>query len=222
VSMRAARRVPAARPPGADAYRRAFVRAVHEVLRLAVSRLVPARLSRLQEPEITGLLVEKMREVVKGRLCPRNAEHFSVHDDPPLKRGRRLGKRRPRVDIAIERAAPGPRPWFQFEAKRLKTPRHVAAFLGRDGLGCFVSGRYGADLRDVGMLGYVQARTVSEWAFEIGQRIESSRSLHRVPTGDPAWTARVIGSALPDTFHSMHVRARHGLVDVFHTLFRCY
>ena len=70
----------------------------------------------------------------------------------------KLGKSRPRVDIEFERVVRGKRPRLRFEAKRLNsaTGHTVAKYLGEEGLGCFLSGKYPMMHAEAGMLGYVQ------------------------------------------------------------------
>ena len=54
----------------------------------------------------------------------------------------REGKKRPQPDLIIEGNMQG-RPEYVFEAKRLKKNGFgVGKYLGSDGLGCFVSGKY--------------------------------------------------------------------------------
>lgn len=196
------------RPGNAAVYRHRFVRTVHDVLAAGYSLLRPADLAASAEPAITGLLVECMRRVLESRACPPGAEHFAIHDDPPQAFAGTEGNRRPRVDIVVERAEPGRRPRFHFEAKRLVSRDSTNDYVGGRGMGRFLSGRYASDEASAGMLGYVQVESPETWASRLGAAIGSS------------WTRHEIDARLRDTFRSHHLRAGQPF-ELFHVLLVC-
>jgi hypothetical protein len=104
--------------------------------------------------------------------------------DAPLRSERRnpprKAKRRPRIDIEILYVKRGPRPRFQFEAKRLGLENHVGDYLGKEGLGCFETGQYARDSDDAGMLGYVQKDTCDGWAGKIERSLHKDRVKHHL------------------------------------------
>ncbi|MCB1032820.1 MAG: hypothetical protein KDD47_03185 [Acidobacteria bacterium] len=175
-----------------------------------------------QEPVITGELVREMRGYLEsGPDAPDWATHYSIHDDPPLNAGGRQGKSRFRVDIEFERVGTGPRPRLQFEAKRLNssTNHTVAGYLGVDGLGCFLSGRYPLTHGEAGMLGYVQSETEESWAEQIGARLDAeAEAFGTVP---PSLAAKRIATGLDHTWISQHRRGLElDLMLVHHVLLR--
>jgi hypothetical protein len=209
--QRVRRRSLGGRPADAAVYRRKFVATVHRVLALASRRLAPAALAQKEETDITGVLVEEMRTVVQGRACPAGATNFSVHDDQPVSGTGVEGKRRPRIDIVVERTGPGPRPLFHFEAKRLHRSDSVAAYMGDEGMDCFLSGKYAQTEPDAGMLGYIQKDTPQIWTTRLATGFAArGMRLDRHAT-DPA---------LPHTYRSNHVRGGKPF-ELFHVLLVC-
>lgn len=209
--QRARRRSLGGRPADAAAYRRKFVATVHRVLACAFRHLVPATLAGKEETDITGVLVEQMRNVVQSRTCPAGAMNFSIHDDQPVSGSGVEGKRRPRIDIVVERTGRGPRPLFHFEAKRLHRSDSVAAYMGDEGMECFLSGKYAPTEPDAGMLGYVQQDTPQTWTTRLRKGLEA-RGMNLSPhPADPA---------LPYTYRSSHLRSGRPF-ELFHVLLVC-
>jgi hypothetical protein len=171
------------RPTGPERFRkeytRSFLEAVHAVLYAAVKRLQRRALTGFDEVAITGELVRELNAVVQSPRAPTRGFFLSIHDDPPVYAGVKTGKRRPRVDIQIEKVSPGPRIRFSFEAKRLRKGSRSSRskYIGKDGLGCFVSGRYAAHAPWGGMLGYVESGGMKAWIKSVGDAIARSRSL---------------------------------------------
>lgn len=208
------------RPGEAAIYRQQFVTMVHLVLARAYRQLVPSMLASKEETSITGLLVDAIRTTLDSRDCPDGAEHFAVHDDRPESAAGLEGKRRGRVDIFVERTGRGPRPSFSFEAKRLKSNKCVGKYLGKDGLGCFLSGKYAKHEPDAGMLGYVQANQPLEWAEQIAKKLDKERKKHGLPTTGGIWEAHLLVSEIPHSYRTRHMRNGQAF-DVFHVLLAC-
>jgi hypothetical protein len=184
---------------------------VHHVLATGFQRLVAATLAKKEETAITGLLVEQMRAFVASRDCPRGAQHFSVHDDRPEGTNGLEGKRRPRIDIVVERTGMGTRPKFHFEAKRLDRSDSVAEYVGEDGMGCFLSGKYAKGEPDAGMLGYVQQGTPETWAQRLREKLA---------TESVAWAQHSLHVSLPHSYRSSHTRDGQPF-GLFHVLLVC-
>ena len=202
----------------AEAYRLSFVKNVHSLVASGFARLDAPKLVSSEEPDITGLLVDAIRAYVQSPRAPAWAVHFAIHDDPPLSTGVKLGKRRPRVDIEFERTQAGKRPRFQFEAKRLYIHSGVAEYTGKDGLGCFISGRYAAGHPDAGMLGYVQSESVSAWTVKVQKGLDNDRRKFRIKVNGPIWTQSKFGSH--SVYCSVH-RRRSGPISVYHSFLKC-
>lgn len=208
------------RPGEAAIYRRHFVTVVHRVLAGAYLLLDPATLATKEETAITGLLVDAMRSLLDSREYPDGAHFFDVHDDRPVSAPGVEGKKRGRIDFVVVDTNPRPRPTYSFEAKRLNDSGSVAKYLGRDGLGCLLSGKYAKDEPDAGMLGYVQADQPSEWAERIAKKLDKERKKHGLsPTGH-IWDAHVLVSQLPHSYRSRHTRNGKAF-EVSHVLLLC-
>ena len=151
-------------PPARTAYRLSFVRAVHRLLAAGYARLTkPAALASKEETEITGLLVDGMRDAIEGPQRLAWASRYAVHDDRPISQTDRQGRSRARIDIEVERTMPGPHPRFQFEAKRLHRGDSVSEYVGDNGLGAFLDGTYASSCAAAGMLAYVQISDSKSW-----------------------------------------------------------
>lgn len=208
------------RPPNARAYASSFVARAHELMVLGFDRLKAASLTTKAEDAITGLLVGAMSAVIddaSGALSW--ASRFSVHDDPPVTNLDPTveGRKRNRIDIEIEHAVKGPHPRFRVEAKRLYDGSGASTYVGEDGLGALVSGHYGTEFEEMGMLAYVQTHTRAHWIAKVAGALEERRAEHRIPDG-PAWREQRLGRW--DGFVSAHPRGDVPL-DVYHSFFVC-
>lgn len=177
--------------------------------------------SDAEEPAITGELVARMRDFLEsGGDGPAWRAYYSIHDDPPLNVVGKLGKSRPRVDIEFERVARGKHPRLRFEAKRLdsSTGHRVGVYLGDEGLGCFLSGKYPTTHAEAGMLGYVQSEDEPTWAERISSALERDGGMYGVVT--PAFRRRRSPGGPPHTYISRHDTQAAPHVTIFHVLLR--
>ncbi len=210
------------RPRNIGPYRRSFLLHVHELVRSGYARLDHPSLKSKEEPAITGLLVGAIRAVIESPSAPRWAQRYSIHDDPPLGDSGVEGKKRPRVDIEVERTQAGPHPRFQFEAKRLHDSDSVAEYVGSTGLGCFLSGRYSRAFSDAGMLGYVQNSAIEEWTSKIHTRLDSDRKQHGLPKGGSCWSKENVAAGREARYRTEHTRHSGKRLTVHHTFLRCH
>ena len=200
-------------------YRRSFVERVHQLIAAGYSQLDRVTLNNQEEPAITGFLVREIRCYIESPTAPSWATHFTVHDDPPIESPGAAGKSRPRVDIEMERVQAGPRPRFQFEAKRLHTGASVSEYVGENGLQSFLSGRYAATHRDAGMLGYVQTRSVQDWLVRIQRKMDTTRSKLFLDAQGVVWQSRT-DPLLAHSYSSLHQRP--GMpIRIHHTFLEC-
>lgn len=202
-----------------DAYRRSFVRHVHELIRAGYSSLDSERLQGADETDITGRLVAGVNQFLNKRGGPSWRIHFCVKDDPPV--GAIGGRKRARVDIEFERTSPLPRPHFRFEAKRLHTRQCVSRYLGRNGLKCFTSKRYAADDDEAGMLAYVQTPADTHWRTQLQNALTKSPTKYRMRPAPNPWPVEPVNSG-GLSFSSIHTRRRGRDLKVVHTLLRFY
>ena len=119
-----------------------------------------------------------MQDALEDLEAPVWTKNFWAVEETRVNDGEREGKYRRRIDIEIIEHRRGPRPRFRFEAKRLRDSDSRREYLGHDGLGCFLDGRYAASDPDAGMLGYVQeGKAADHVSCDIRFPSEGSRSV---------------------------------------------
>lgn len=198
--------------------RQVFVIRVHQVLQEGYARIDAAKHQATPEPALTGELVRSMKSFLGEMSAPEWADHFSVHDDPPVNDPTRFGKDRRRVDVRVDSATPRPGAGFSFEAKRLARGYAVAKYLGDEGLSRFLCGDYAREDNDAGMIGYVQDDDAGYWAAEIEGALGADPGKHGV-AGTDWWRAHVFPHGPQHVFASTHTRSAVGRpIIVYHTL----
>jgi hypothetical protein len=203
-----------------DAYRSSLRTHAHELIAMGYHALRAADYETSNEPEITGELVRAMREMQERESAPSWVEYYTIHDDPPLSVPGKRGTKRPRVDIEFERVIRGIRPRLRFEAKRLRGSRDIRRYLGEDGLGCFISGKYPLTHPEAGMLGYIQSNSETTWETKIETTLRRAPSTYFI-TGNALWEKSQITPRLLHTYRSRHHCQTLGEdIYIFHTLLR--
>jgi len=190
---------PPGRHPQRDEYLPSFVSHAHQLLKLGYDGLNPAEFATEREETITGSLTAAMKSVLRSRTAPEWTADLTVQDEVHVEDGIRRGKRRLRIDIEFEQVRRGPRPIFQFEAKRLRSAASLSAYLGSGGLGCFVDGRYAKDQDMAGMLGYIHAGTVEQRAVQLASKLDKHPSTLTTGRWPPARSFRPFRPTRPDT-----------------------
>jgi hypothetical protein len=192
----------------------------HELIVMGYQELHAEDFAHFQEPEITGELGRAMRGVLEWASAPDWVVYYTILDDPPLDVPGKKGKRRPRVDIEFERITRGMRPRLRFEAKRLGRNHGVKPYLGKDGLGCFTSGKYPLTHPEAGMLGYIQSGDEAAWAAKIEAALRKDPATYCVANG-VLWESHHITSRLAHTYRSKHHCPALGEdIRIFHILLR--
>ncbi|HEY1352160.1 MAG TPA: hypothetical protein VGF67_21290 [Ktedonobacteraceae bacterium] len=107
---------------------------------------------------------------------------------------------------------------YHFEARRLRAQGSVNNYLGADGLGCFLSGKYASESDEAGMLGYVQCDDVDIWVTRLQSAIDQdSRNKNELLLLSPQRKMPVI-----DEFHqewiSRHSRETGRNIVIHHVL----
>jgi hypothetical protein len=208
-----------------DVYRHAFVHNCLALLVRARRQLAGTPLASEEEPSITGLLVQRAKEITESDEADQWMEHLEVLDDPPQNDvPDRRGKRRPRIDIEFVEVRRGPRPRFHVEAKRLYRSDSVGEYVGTRGLGMFLDGAYASIWPSAGMLGYVQNRTCTEWLGEVGDRLANGKTIFGLCKQEPTFSSPDWPTAgLEDVKTSCHTRTdeRLGSLRIFHLLLDC-
>jgi len=188
------------------------------------SRLATAR----DEYEMTGLLAEGMDARINS---PETAERFmlySVHNEKPTSPKGQLGKKRPKLDIQIERCGIRPKPYFTFEAKRLRDDTNCSVndtlreYLGVEGLIRFVSARYAFESVEAAMLGCMQAHDAKFWFDQVGNAFETDEK-----NGGALYAAisklqqATVIKDLPNERVSLHARSSGVSIQIFHLFIDC-
>src|SRR5207245_10526881 len=92
----------------------------HQLLAWGYADTRPRLAKAKDEYEITGLLADGMDARINSPHTPDRFMLYAIHNEKPISPAGELGKKRPRLDIQIERCGVRPKPHFTFEAKRLR------------------------------------------------------------------------------------------------------
>ncbi|MBE9070218.1 hypothetical protein IQ260_26610 [Leptolyngbya cf. ectocarpi LEGE 11479] len=205
-----------------NSYFYGFRRDAHQLLAWGHQEALPQIHCNLTEEEITGLIVEEMREKLKDPTIPeRFYDRYSVGEEKPLAVEGRTGKRRRKLDIVVESNLPREsRPEYVFEAKRLRKNGYpIGKYTGKDGVQCFVKGVYASQYPEAAMVGYVQSDVTSYWVSELKRNfgkdtnnyLRITKLLQKVQVLSP----------VPDTWVSEHERITEGSIAVYHIFLNC-
>lgn len=180
------------------------------------------------EYEMTGLLADGMDARINSPLTPDKFMLYAVHNEKPTSPTGELGKKRPRLDIQIERCGVRPKRFFTFEAKRLRDDAASSAsdtmreYLGGDGIGRFVSGHYVPESREAAMLGCIQAHDAEFWFNRVSFAFETDAlnggAMYALI--EPLRLAHIIKD-LPDERVSVHARSQGVQIEIFHLFIDC-
>jgi hypothetical protein len=165
-------------------YRETFRCRCFQLIHTGYSRLEPAALHDAEEPAVTGELVCAIQGAMDCADALEWYSQFAVHDNPPLNVSGKQGKNRPQADMEFEHTSSRPRFRYRIEAKWVgehKTSLGSAkGYLGDEGIGCFLSGKYPADNQQAGMLAYVHSDDEVTWAEKIQAGIEAKKRPLRI------------------------------------------
>jgi hypothetical protein len=205
-----------------DSYFYGFRRDAHQLLAWGYQEALPQIHCNLMEEEITGLIVEAMREKLKDPTIPeRFYDRYSVGEEKPLAVEGRTGKRRRKLDIVVESNLPREiRPEYIFEAKRLRKNSYpIGKYIGEDGLQCFVKGVYASQYPEAAMVGYVQSDAASYWESELKRSFDEDR--HKDLCIIQLLQKVQVLSSISDVLVSKHERVAGGSIDIYHIFFNC-
>lgn len=195
-------------PPGTASYKRRFMADVHHLIGQGFQAISHLELQDREEPAITGLLTDSIEAFLDDSRSPDWTERYSIQDERHLNDDlAREGKRRPRVDIEFAYSGKRPRPRFQVEAKRLRDPASssVSAYLGENGLGCFLKGRYAAQQMWAGMMAYIQTEAPSIWVDRIRASLSENPSEFSILPKSGILTPANVDDLLPNVLRSDHL-----------------
>lgn len=206
-------------PEKSAVYHDCFIAHVHLLVWEGFSRVNRASISTLHEPAISGLICEGISLVLDDAASPDWVDDYEIHDDPPVHDAKRLGKHRRRVDIKLASRRSRPRTRFSFEAKSLNANAGAAEYLGKEGLGQFITGAYSADQTVGGMLAYVQTDDCDRWQARIESKVDAA--IHRLGLGG-RWITIAIVNQLTHTSQTIHKRpGKLRNIRIIHTMLDC-
>ena len=171
------------------------------------------------EPKITNRFVsalqkEGRRRRSRFRIMPhvKDVEHL----DPET------GKGFVEIDVYVPHGYE-PRCYFGIEAKKLNTTTSAGKwesqagdYAGKDGMGCFVDGRYSCYQCEGAMVGYVMDGDCTKARESISEAIEKRANALHVPVPCPLHPARDLDGC-PDAFETWHELER-GEFTIHHVL----
>lgn len=171
-----------------------------------------------EEPDITGFIAEAIQSILDDPNSPGWCDQIAIKDDPPIPGGKRTGRKRWRPDLIFESVERRPRPKYHFEAKRLHREQSIGVYLGKDGLQCFLSGKYAHEYNEAGMLGYVQCNNINAWLAKLQGAIDQdSQNRNELLLLSPQGNSQVI-DAFPQEWLSKHSRNTGKSIVIYHLL----
>jgi hypothetical protein len=200
----------------------------HQLLAWSYADKRPNLTEAKDEYEMTGLLAEGMDARINSPRTPWRFTLYGIHNEKPTSPTGELGKKRPRLDIQIERNGMRPKPHFTFEAKRLRDDTSSSVsdtmreYLGAGGIGRFVTGRYAPESIEAAMLGCVQARSAEFWFDQVGIALDfdATNGGTRFATVGHLAYAKIIED-FPDERISVHTKQSGVLLRIFHLFIDC-
>lgn len=203
--------------------RQQFLVHAHRLLAAGAARLDRSALPPLEEPAITGRLCTEIQTFLVEPDAPSWCEKYACHDDPPVNDSGKEGRARDRADLKIEMTA-SPRPEFYVEAKRLRLddPKAVLHYVDKNGMGCFIDGRYARAYDFGAMLGYIVSGDVDYWVQQIETRLHRDRTFLKVAAGPTVWGAVADLPAELAPRSSRHLRDGSDEIELFHSFLVCY
>jgi hypothetical protein len=182
----------------------------------AYRRLKATDFRESEEDDITGELVRAIRHFQDEPASPDWTQHYVVREQVPQNVEQKRGKRRPKMDIEVERHQRGNRPCLGFEAKRLGRGKDTGGYLGSEGLGAFLTGYYPTTHGDAGMLGYIQEANADSWSAKLARELLRNATKNRTLQGRE-WQRSDVEPTMP-AFRSHHTDAQGNPLLVTHVL----
>lgn len=202
--------------------REQFLVHAHRLLAAGAARLDRAALAQLEEPAITGRLCAAVNAFLLEPDSPAWCEHYDCHDDPPVNDSEKEGRARDRADLKIVTTS-YPRPELFVEAKRLREgdSHALSHYVGKDGIGCFLHGRYASAYDFGAMLAYVVTGTVDSWVEALEKRLLRDHRDLGLAAG-AVWRSATELPAEVSARCSRHSRKGADAIEVFHSFLLCH
>ena len=180
------------------------------------------------EYDITDWIAAAMARRIENPKTPERFTLYAIHNERPIKPAGEHGKDRPKLDIQIERCGIRPKRYYTFEAKRLRDDSKASVsntlkhYLGEDGVGRFVSGRYESESIEAAMLGCIQAHDADFWIGKIGAELLEDTSSGNNKFGVIKHLKKIsIIVELPNEVSSVHQRKDGSKIQLLHIFISC-
>jgi hypothetical protein len=159
----------------------------------------------VDEEDITGDLTDYTNKYINSLSSPDWTKHYRVQEELRENAKGKKGKHRQRIDIVCILTGRKPHRLVKFEAKRLKRPGFpVGKYVGRTGLGEFISGDYAPQCNTAGMLGYIQSDDCDYWAKQIPDALNKKKKEVHL-TKDGQWQKACLEN-VNDCYKTRHNR----------------
>lgn len=171
------------------------------------------------EPKITNRFVRAMQAERRRRRVPFRVE---AHTKDVEKLDPATGKGYVEIDICLPHGYDS-RCYFGIEAKKLNTTdsegkweSQAGEYTGKEGMGCFIDGRYASYQCEGAMVGYVMDGDCQKAKHKISEAIDKRADALRVPAPCPMHPAE----ALPDNPHAFETQHNldRGDFTIYHLL----
>ncbi len=198
-------------------YETSFRKDAHQLLAWGYEDSLSKIHRNLQEEEITGFIGEAIEERLNDPNTDQRFDRYSLHIEKPISSQGRTGKQRLRLDIVIEDSGLRPRTEYIFEAKRLCKGSHsIGKYTGKDGMQCFINGRYASQYPEAGMIGYLQSDNYNYWENELTRKLNEAHNnqLHQLQCIE-------ITPSLGHEYLSKHQRTSGQPITIYHIFLDC-
>ena len=190
----------------------------HQLLAWGYEDALPQIHGNLKEEEITGIIVEAIRERLDNPRTPKKFRRYDIHEEKPVAVEGRTGKKRRRLDLVIVSGHNCPRPQYIFEAKRLRKNGYpISKYVGKEGLQCFIKGVYASQYPEAAMIGYLQSDNAVYWETELHRSFKDSPDLC---VKQLLQKAQVL-SSITDVWTSEHERTGNDSIIIYHIFLDC-
>lgn len=189
----------------------------HQLLAWGYEDALPQIHGNLKEEEITGIIVEAIRERLDNPRTPKKFRRYDIHEEKPVAIEGRTGKKRRRLDLVIVSGHNCPRPQYIFEAKRLRKKVAPISKYVEQGLQRFIKGVYASKYPEAAMIGYLQSDDAIYWETELHRSFKDSPDLC---TKQPLQKAKVL-SSMTDVWTSEHEREENAPIVIYHIFLDC-
>ncbi len=195
----------------------------HQLLVWAYQDMRPHIGGNLDEPSITGLLCNAMKERLDLPETPSEYDRYDIGDQVPISPRGELGNNRQRLDMAVTLGNGRPRISYIFEAKRLRAGGFpIGRYTGTEGMGDFIECRYAQTSPEAVMVGFFHNKDVGYWYGELRRAFAEDAMSDSPRLGIRSHpTSVIIHPELRDEFESHHLRTDQSLIRMLHIFLDC-